>query len=214
MNETSEKKMHLQLQGMKEEVADDVALPIEQKGDGRRDEIANEHLVVVKRLTMGGVVGRHRPHRRAAVAHHRLAQQPPRLPLHLTIGALPPDHANAAIPGRGLLLAPQLIRLPTTGLALAGRIGIVDSALDNERLEIQIEVQTLGGNPVEAALVGAGLRLDGGGEGAEAAVVRGGGEDPPAMAAAGGGEEGLAASNEDSTVAGIHCGLFLYFICN
>lgn len=75
---------------MQDEVADDVVLPLEQEGDARGHEVPDEDLVVVERAGVVGVAGGDGAHGAAAVAHHRLPEEPPRLLLQVTRRAPPP----------------------------------------------------------------------------------------------------------------------------
>lgn len=80
---------HLELERVQDEVADDVVLPLEQERDARGHEVPDEHLIVVERAGVVGVAGGDRAHGAAAVAHHRLPDEAPRLVLHVIRRAPP-----------------------------------------------------------------------------------------------------------------------------
>ena len=63
----SERADYLQLQGVKQEVPDNLSLTLEQKGEGGRDEIPYKHLIVVKRRFVIGIIRRHSTHRAPAI---------------------------------------------------------------------------------------------------------------------------------------------------
>lgn len=79
----------LELERVEDEVADDLVLPLEQEGDSRGHEVPDEDLVVVERTGVVGVAGGDGAHGAAAVVHHRLPEEAPRLLLHVARRAPP-----------------------------------------------------------------------------------------------------------------------------
>ena len=61
---------HLQLQGVEEEIADDLGLPAHEEGKSGGHKVPEDELILDKQLRTLGVLRRHRADRLAAVAHH------------------------------------------------------------------------------------------------------------------------------------------------
>lgn len=87
------RKIHLQLQRMKKKIPHNLALSFKQEGERRGNKVPYKHLIIIQRRRLIRlVIGGDSSHRATAVAHHRVAQQPPRL--LLTLRHLPPLAGN------------------------------------------------------------------------------------------------------------------------